>query len=215
MKSQKGEKRSTKIQEFWRPGDEIICTRIFRRSDNRCYLCGNTPIEWHHVFSNTISNQTVDIERACLAEMLKQLNELGFRQKILFFKKYAAEAEQLNRLQGDTAGILEFNTNTEVIKQMLATPQALTYKQVRAIIDHTIRFREGVETKLFATAIDLYADRKYYLYEGLREDEKTDNVEQSIKMAIQRDWEEFQAQEEEQARLLHESMSLSPAEEEE
>jgi hypothetical protein len=215
MKPHKGETRSSKIKKFWQPGDEIICTRIFRRSDNICYLCGKTPIEWHHVLLNTISNQTIDVERTCVIEMKKMLEEFGFDQKILFFKKYAEEADYLNQLHEGTADILEFNTNTEVIKQLLATPQALNFKQVRAIMDHTIRFKEGVETDLFMTAVDLYAKRKYYIYEGLKEHERTDNVEQSIKMAIQRDWEEFQAQEEEEARLIYESMSSYPLDGEE
>lgn len=214
MKLQKEDARKTKLQQFWRPGDEIICTRIFRRSDNKCYLCGNMPIEWHHVLLNTISYQTIDVERTCVIEIKKMLEERGSDQKILFFKKYGQEAEHLNQLHKGTADILVFNSNTEVIKQMLASPKELGYKQVRAIIDHTIRFKKGDETKLCAAAIDLYAQRKYYIYEGLKENERTDNVEMSIKMAIQQEWEEFQAQEDEQARLLYESMSTYPAEEE-
>lgn len=51
-------------------------------------------------------------------------------------------------------------------------------------------------------AIDLYVDRKDHIYEGLKDHERTDNVEKSIKMAIQWDWEDFQAQEDEYARQI-------------
>jgi len=39
-------------------------------------------------------------------------------------------------------------------------------------------------------------------------------VEKSIERAIQRDWEDFQAQEDEYARQIYESMSSYPSEEE-
>ena len=203
-----------KLRSFWRPGDEIICTRIFRRSDNECYLCGNTPIEWHHVLLNTISNQTIDVELPCVIKIKKFLEERGSDQKILFFKKYEAEAAHINSLHAGTAGILEFNSNTEVLIQLISKPSELSYNQVRAIIDHTIKFNEGVEMELFFSAVDLYVDRKYYIYEGLKDHEKTDDVGKSIKMAIQRDWEDFQAQEDEYARQIYESMTSYPSEEE-
>jgi len=203
-----------RLIRFWRPGDEIICTRIFRRSGNECYLCGNTPIEWHHVLLNSISNETIDVELPCVIKIKKFLEERGSDQKILFFKKYEAEAAHINSLHAGTAGILEFNSNTEVLIQLLSRPSELTYKQVRAIMDHTIKFKEGVEKELFFAAVDLYGDRKYYIYEGLNDHEKTDDVEKSIERAIQRDWEDFQAQEDEYARQIYESMSSYPSEEE-
>lgn len=203
-----------KLQRFWRSGDEIICTRIFRRSNNECYLCGNAPIEWHHVLLNSISNQSIDVELACVIKIKKILEERGSDQRILFFKKYEAEVAHINSLHAGTASILEFNSNTEVLIQLLSKPSELSYKQVRAIIDHTIKFKEGVEMKLFFAAVNLYVDRKYYIYEGLKNHEKTDDVGKSIKMAIHRDWEDFQAQEDEYARQIYESMSSYPSEEE-
>lgn len=62
-----------KLKQFWKPDDEIICTRIFRESSNTCYLCGNTPIEWHHVLLNTVSNQTIDVEFGCVMNIKKIL----------------------------------------------------------------------------------------------------------------------------------------------
>jgi hypothetical protein len=214
MKSTDIQFAANKLKQFWRPGDEIICTRIFRRSDNECYLCGNTPIEWHHVLLNSISSQTIDVELSCVIRIKKTLEEWGSDQKILFFKKYEEETAHLNSLHAGTAGILEFNSNTEEMIQLLSKPSELTYKQVRAIMDHTIKFKEGLEAELYFAAFDLYVDRKYYIYEGLKDHERTDNVEKSIKMAIQRDWEDFQAQENEYARQIYESMSSYPSEEE-
>lgn len=77
--------KEVKFKNFWKPGDQIICTRIFRRSNNECFLCGHTPIEWHHVLLNTISNEIVDVEFSCVIDMKKILEKSGSDQKILFF----------------------------------------------------------------------------------------------------------------------------------
>lgn len=184
-----------KLKKFWRPGDEIICTRIFRLSDNSCYLCGHTPIEWHHVLLNSISNQTIDVEFSCVISMKKILEELGSDQKILFFPKYTEEVEHLNSQYQGTAAILEFNSDTEAITRLLSNTQDLSYKQVKLILDHTVKFREGVEAELFHTALDIYTDRKYYIYEMLDEHEKTNNVEQSIENYFREEWKRVQGDE--------------------
>jgi hypothetical protein len=178
-----------KLTNFWRLGDEIICTRIFRWSNNNCYLCGNTPIEWHHVLLNSISNQIIDVEFSCVINMKKILEELGSNQKILFFPKYTEEVNHLNCQYQGTAAILEFNSNTEIIIRLLSNPKDLSYKQVKSILDYTVKFREGVEAELFHTALDIYTNRKYYIYEMLDDHAKTSNVEQSIENYYREEWE--------------------------
>jgi hypothetical protein len=63
------------------------------------------------------------------------------------------------------------------------------------ILDHTVKFREGVEAALFHTALDIYTARKYYIYEMLDEHEKTNNVEQSIENYFREEWESVQGDE--------------------
>lgn len=197
MKTVYSQKLETKLRNFWRPGDEIICTRIFRWSNNDCYLCGHTPIEWHHVLLNSISNETIDVEFSCVINMKKILEKLGSDQKILFFPKYAEEVNHLNCQYQGTAAILEFNSNTEVIIWLLSHPKDLSYKQVKSILDYTVKFREGIEAELFHAAIDIYIDRKYYIYEALDDHAKTDNVEESIENYFREEWERDQYDEEE------------------
>lgn len=214
MTSKNGDDLKNRLKQFWRPGDQIICTRIFRWSNNNCYLCRNTPIEWHHVLLNSISNQTIDVEFSCVINMKKILEALGSNQKILFFKKYAEEAEHLNSQYEGTAEILEFNSNTDVIIKLLSKPNQLSYMQVKSILDHTIKFEEGVEKELFFIALDIYVDRKYYIYENLDENDKTDNIELSIAKHIQQEWENFQVEENEYSRQIYESISSCHSEEE-
>ncbi len=182
-------KLETKFRNFWKLGDEIICTRIFRWSNNNCYLCGHTPIEWHHVLLNTVSNQTIDVEFSCVINIKKILEELGSDQKILFFHKYTEDVNHLNSQYQGAAAILEFNCNTEVISRLLSNPNELSYKQVRSILDYTVKFSEGDEAELFHAALDIYTDRKYYIYEMLDEHEKTNTVEQSIENYFREEWE--------------------------
>lgn len=203
MKTEDCKKLETQLKKFWRPGDEIICTRIFRRSNNKCYLCGNTPIEWHHVLLNSISNQTIDVEFSCVINMKKILEESGSDQKILFFPKHSAEAIHINKLYHGTADILEFNNNIDVIIKMLSRPQDLSYRQVKAIIDHTGKFPDGLERELFRLAVEIYAERRYFIYDGLAEHEKSGNVERSIADYFQREWEDVQAAEEEYQRARY------------
>lgn len=183
-----------KLKHFWKPGDEIICTRIFRRSNNDCYLCGNTPIEWHHVLLNTVSNQTIDVEFSCVIEMKQILEKLGSGQKIFFFPQYEEEVNHINSQYHGTAAIIEFNPNPDVIVSLLSKPKNLTYKQVRPILDHTCKFNDEFMSELFHAALDIYLERKYYIYDSLEEHEKTDNVEQSIKNYLREEWEQIKSE---------------------
>jgi hypothetical protein len=184
-----------KLTQFWKSGDEIICTRVFRRSSNNCYLCGNTPIEWHHVLLNPISNQTIDVEFSCVIDIKKIMDKLGSNQKILFFPQYADEVKHLNSQYEGTAAIVEFNPNPDIIVRLLSAPKELTYKQVRAILDHTVRFSGDDMTELFHAALDIYTKRNYYIYEMLAEHQKNNNAEQSIENYFREEWERVQTEE--------------------
>jgi hypothetical protein len=112
------------------------------------------------------------------------------------FRKYAEEAEHLNSQYEGTAEILEFNSNTNVIIQLLSKPEELSYMQVRSILDHTVKFNDGVEADLFSIALDIYVGRKYYIYESLEGYQKTENVEQqSIENYFREEWERIQQEE--------------------
>jgi len=192
-----------KLTQFWKPGDEIICTRVFRRSSNSCYLCGNTPIEWHHVLLNPISNQTIDVEFSCVIDMKKIMEQLGSSQKILFFPQYSEEVKHLNSQYEGTTAIMEFNPNPDIIVRLLSHPKDLNYKQVRAILDHTVRFNDDFMTDLFQAALDIYIERKYFIYEQLPDSQKNGNVEQSIKNYFREEWERIQSEEEYREESYH------------
>lgn len=187
-------KQENRLKIFWKPGDEIICTRIFRWSHNECYLCGNTPLEWHHVLLNSISNQTIDVESSCVINIKKILEAWGYNQKILFFEKYTEEADRLNSQYKGTAEVVMFHSIAD-IHELLLKPEHLSYKQVRAILDHTVKFEDSVRSELFYAALDIYLERKYYIYEGLEEHEKTGNVEADIENYFREEWERVQTEE--------------------
>ena len=189
MNVKNGQKLEERLKQFWRPGDEIICTRIFRRSGNNCYLCGNTPIEWHHVLLNTMTNETIDVEFSCVINIKKIMEKLGAVQKIRFFPQYYEEVEHLNSQYPGTAAIVQFSPIPDVIAQLLSKPKNLSYVQVKSILNHTMKFNNEFMTELFHAALDIYIERKYYIYESLDKHEKTDNVEQSIANYFRDEWE--------------------------
>lgn len=196
MSKERNQSLVEKLTQFWKPGDEIICTRVFRRSSNDCYLCGNTPIEWHHVLLNPISNQTIDVEFSCVIYMKKIMEQLGSTQKILFFPQYSEEVKHLNSQYEGTAAIVEFNPNPDIIVRLLSHPEGLNYKQVRTILDHTVRFNDEFMAELFHAALDIYIERRYFIYEQLPESKKNGNIEQSIKNYFREEWERVQSEEE-------------------
>jgi len=194
-----------RMKKFWRPGDEIICTRIFRWSNNNCYLCDHTPIDWHHVLLNTISDETIDVELSCVIKMKKIIENLGSDQKILFFPKYAKEANHLNSQYVGTASILEFSANAQAIALMLSKPKDLNYQQIRLILDYTSKYERGLEFDLFSIALDIYIERKYFIYDGLEDHQKTGNVESAITNYFHEEWERVQTEEVEHQESLFDS----------
>lgn len=205
------DKLENRLKMFWRPGDEIICTRIFRRSNNECYLCGNTPLEWHHVLLNSISNQTIDVELSCVINIKKILEAWGYNQKILYFEKYAKEAEHLNSQYKGTAEVVIFHSIAD-IEKLLSKSELLSYKQVRAILEYTNKYEDNIRSELFHAALDIYLDRKYYIYEGLENHQKTENIEADIENEIREEWERVKTEEAlYQEKTLHES-SYDPEE---
>jgi len=194
METEHLQKYESKFRKFWKPGDEIICTRIFRRSHNECYLCGNSPIEWHHVLLNSISHQTIDVETSCVINIKKILESGGYDQKILFFEKYAEEADCLNNQYRGTAEIVMFHSIEDIVK-LLSQPERLSYKQVRAILEHTVKSVDSVSLELFHIALDIYLERKYYIYEDLKNHLRTGNVEAAIEDEIREEWERAKTEE--------------------
>jgi len=192
-----------RFKKFWKPGDEIICTRVFRRSSNNCYLCGNTPIEWHHVLLNTVTNQTIDVEFSCVINIKKIMGKLNSNQKILFFPQYYEEIEHLNSQHPGTAAIVQFSFNPDVMAQLLSKPKDLSYVQVKSILNHTVKYNDEFMTDIFHAALDIYVERKYYIYDYLDENEKTGNVEQSIKNHLRDEWKNDRSEDDYQSLLYN------------
>lgn len=170
-----------KIKNFWRPVDELICTRIFRKSNNECYLCGSTPMNRHYVILNTISNVTIDVDFKCIIRLKKIMEHLGSNKKIYFFNKYREEADHINGKYFGTAEMVQFVPNLIVIEELLSRPNEIKYDKIKSILDFTSKFDDGRENELFHKALDIYVERKYYLYEGIKEFEEGDDVERIIK----------------------------------
>jgi hypothetical protein len=166
------------------------------------------------IITPTTSNETIDVEFGCVINIKKILEEWGSDNKILYFRQYQEEAKHVNSQYEGTTEILNFNSNPQVIARLLANPNDLDYKTVKSIINHTIKFKGGIEAELFDAAMHIYGEKKYYIYDCLEDHEKTDNVELSIKNHLREEYEEFKANEDEYSRQIYDSMSSYPSEEE-
>ena len=128
--------------------------------------------------------------------MKKIMEQLGSSQKILFFPQYSEEVKHLNSQYEGTAAIVEFNPNPDIIVRLLSHPEDLNYKQVRTILDHTVRFNDDFMAELFHAALDIYIERRYFIYEQLPDSQKSGNIEQSIENYLREEWERVQTEEE-------------------
>lgn len=169
-----------KVRQFCRPTDELICIRIFKRSDNICCLCCVTPLNWHHVLLNTATNECIDLDLPCVVAFKKIMESLGSRKKIIFFPRYKKEVEYINTINTGTADLLEFSASLTVMKMLLARPGEINYKTLKAILSHTHKFISGEENELFHRALDIYVDREYYIYDSLNDKQEGDDVEKRI-----------------------------------
>jgi len=123
------------------------------------------------------------------------MEQLGSYEKIFFFPQYLEEVKHLNSQYEGVAAIVEFSPNPDIIARLLSHPEDLNYKQVRAILDHTVRFNDDLMTELFHAALDIYIERKHFIYEQLPDSQKNGNVEHSIKNYFREEWERVQSEE--------------------
>ncbi len=102
---------------------------------------------------------------------------------------------------------MEFSPNPDIIVRLLSHPEDLNYKQVRAILDHTVRFNDDFMTELFHAALDMYIERKYFIYEQLPASQKNGNIEHTIKNYFREERERVESEEEYREASYHRHIS--------
>ena len=127
------------------------------------------------------------------------MEKLGSDQKILFFPQCSEEVAHLNSQYPGTAAIVQFSSNPDVMVQLLSKPEDLSYVHVKSILNHTVKYNNEFMTELFHAALDIYLERKYYIYDYLDENEKTGNVEQSIKNHLRNELETVRSEDDYQS----------------
>lgn len=182
-----------KIRNFWHEGDRVVCTRVFQKSANRCFFCGLEPIGQDYVLFNCVSEVTVDADFDCVVRLKKTMEDSGSAEKIMFFKKYAEKMDLLNRTHPGAAGFVGFVPNIQIITMLMLNPEDMDYKTVKSVMDFTSKFTTEWECDLWSDAMHIYLERKYYIYDIVKEYEEGDNIEQIIEEEIQRDFEEAMA----------------------
>lgn len=157
---------TSKINNFWHEGDAVVCTRVFRKNVNRCFFCGTEPIERDFVLFNCTSEVTVD----------------------------ADEMMQVNQAHLGAAAILGFIPSLPIIGALLETPDDMDYKTVKSLMDFASEIHTDWGEELLSLAMGMYAERKYYIYESVKEYEEGNNIARIIEEEIQRDFEKVMEQ---------------------
>lgn len=173
-----------KLKDFWKQGDEIVCTKVFKKPDSECELCGHTPITWNHILLNDRTKAILTVGSECVVNFKKVIEKLGSKDKVLYFEKYKKAANLLNSRHKGTAEIIQFPA-TELMMQLYMNPEKFDYKKIKSIMDYTCQSAKKEDTELFDRAFHIWGERKYYIYEGLAPHGKGDNAEEIIRKYIE------------------------------
>jgi len=184
-----------RLNEFWQPGQEIICLRIFKEENSQCELCDHQPITWNHVLINLQTRETLNVGSRCVENSKKYLDS---KAKFLLFDKYHKSVNGENQRQVSKSEIINLNETVAVLDKVLAD-QNLKYKTLKPILKFTSELKSGYGDYLYQRAMDIFIENKYYLIEssGLMEKEYNDPKiwEEYCLRDTLRDWEEHLANE--------------------
>jgi len=173
-----------KLRDFWKQGDQIVCTKVFKKPNSECELCGHTPITWNHVLLNERTKAILIVGSECVVNFKKVIEKLGSEDKVLYFEKYKNAANLLNSRHKGTAEIIQF-PKREIMMQLYMNPEKFDYKKIKSIMDYTSEYEKEEDKELFDIALQIWVERKYYIYENLEHHGKGDNAEEIIRKYIE------------------------------
>jgi len=173
-----------KLKDFWKQGDQIVCTKVFKKPNSECELCGHIPITWNHVLLNDRTKAILIVGSECVVNFKKVIEKLGSKDKVLYFEKYKKAANLLNSRHEGTAEIIQF-PKREIMMQLYMNPEKFDYKKIKSIMDYTSRSDKKEDEALFHKAQDIWLERKYYIYESYGLHEEGDNAEEVIRKYIE------------------------------
>jgi hypothetical protein len=67
---------------------------------------------------------------------------------------------------------------------MMLNPKDMDYKTVKLLMEFASKFDTDWGKELYCDAMGIYADRKYYIYESVKEYEEGDNIERIIEAVM-------------------------------
>jgi hypothetical protein len=80
------------LATFWKPGDELLCVRIFKMPGQVCQMCEHQPITWNHALRNLRTRQDLIVGRECIRNYKKET-----QQQVIFPERFHRAADYLNR----------------------------------------------------------------------------------------------------------------------
>lgn len=162
--------------KFWKPGQEIFCLRIFKLEDSQCELCDHQPITWNYVLINVQTGETMNVGSRCVNNFQKIIDRLNSGTNILFLKKHHGLLTGKDNKNSDLGNVINLDETKVTVLARVLNKKDLKYKTIESIL----KFASGLKSQsgdyLFQKAIEIYAEKYYYLIEssGLTEKEYND-----------------------------------------
>lgn len=165
-----------RIKGFWKPGQSIICLKVFKKEDSQCELCDYQPVTWNHVLINLETTETLSVGSRCVNNFKKVLDKLESRDRFLVFEKYLTSVDDSNKTHVNTNNIININETVLVIDKFLSENEHLKLKALEPILKFASEIKSDYGNNLFEKAINIYRDNEYHLKEssGLTEEEYND-----------------------------------------
>jgi len=160
-----------RLKEFWKPGQEVICIRVFKKEDSQCELCDYQPITWNFVLINIQTTNALRVGSRCVKNFRKVIDGLDSEAKFLLFDKYHKSIDDDIKTQSNATNIINIDETVLVIDKLLSENKHLSYKALKPILQFSSEMKSDYGDKLFHKALDIFIENKYFLIESSNLDE--------------------------------------------
>lgn len=106
-----------RFYQFWNPGDDLFCVKVFKEPNQQCRLCDHTPITWNHVIYNRRTDASLIVGSVCVVQISKLMSDYSSDKRIYYPSLYKKAAEVVNSKlpQAVTVDDLPFKKAAEIV----------------------------------------------------------------------------------------------------
>lgn len=83
-------KFASRLEQFWIPGDVLVCVDVVRKAGVPCHLCGDPSLALMHVLQNQTTRSTFLVGTGCLIRLVDVAVRVSDEFRIFYFPQHAA-----------------------------------------------------------------------------------------------------------------------------